>query len=261
MTSRMSAFGLVQLVGAGPGDPELLTLKAARAIGQADVVLVDDLVHEEVLVHARADARIVRVGKRGGCASTPQAFIERLMVQEARAGQRVVRLKGGDPMVFGRAGEEIEALQAEGITVEVISGISAGISAASSVQASLTHREHAHGVLVTGHAKPGDDGMDWPALARSAAQAKLSLVVYMGISGVDTIANGLLEGLDAHTPAVVVQNASAPNERRHATTLGQLARDVRAHALASPSVLLIGPAFATAKPQCAEHPLSMAIAA
>jgi uroporphyrin-III C-methyltransferase len=242
-----AAVGQVQLVGAGPGDPELLTLKAVRALREADVVLVDDLVSEEVLAHVRPGARVVQVGKRGGCASTPQAFIERLMVAEAKAGHRVVRLKGGDPMVFGRGGEEIDALRQAGVAVEVINGITSGLAAASRVGASLTHRDHAHGVVfVTGHAKPGDAGTDWAALAASAAQAKLSLVVYMGLSGIETIAAGLLQGMAADTPAVVVQSASTPHERQHATTLGALASDVRTHALASPSVLLIGQAFQSA---------------
>jgi len=191
----MKPNAIVTLVGAGPGDPELLTFKAAKAIGQASVILVDDLVHPEVLKHARPDARIVHVGKRGGCQSTPQAFIEKLMVSEALRGETVVRLKGGDPLIFGRGGEEIEALQAAGIQAQVVNGVTAGLAAMGALQVSLTHRDHAHGVVfVTGHAKPGDAGTDWAALAHTARQARLTLVIYMGIRGAAAIPDGLLEG-------------------------------------------------------------------
>lgn len=171
----------VTLVGAGPGDPELLTLKAVRAIAAADVILMDDLVNEEVLVHARSDARVIRLGKRGGCVSTPQAFIDRLMIQQARCGLRVVRLKGGDPFVFGRGGEEIEQLRSAGLEVVVINGITAGLAAATSLQTALTHRRLAHGVVfITGHSAPGEAEPDWTLLGQAAAALRLTLVVYMG---------------------------------------------------------------------------------
>ena len=164
--------GSCTLVGAGPGDPELLTLKAVKAIQAASVLFVDDLVSDEIVAFARPGARIVHVGKRGGCKSTPQAFIEKLMLMAVREGDNVVRLKGGDPFIFGRGGEEIEALQAAGVQVTVINGITAGLAAMTSLGVPLTHREHAHGVVfVTGHAKPGDIGTDWAALAATAAQA------------------------------------------------------------------------------------------
>ena len=162
---------IVQLVGAGPGDPELLTVKAIKAIRSATVLLVDDLVGPGVLRYARRSTRIVRVGKRGGCASTPQAFIEKLMTAEALKGERVVRLKGGDPFVFGRGGEEADHLRAQGIRVEVISGITSGLAAAATLGAPLTHREHAHGVMfVTGHGRSDDDTLHWPTLAAAATQ-------------------------------------------------------------------------------------------
>jgi uroporphyrin-III C-methyltransferase len=237
--------GKVLLVGAGPGDPELLTFKAAKAISRATVILVDDLVNEAVLSHARPSARIVQVGKRGGCKSTPQAFIEKLMIMAAKEGETVVRLKGGDPFIFGRGGEEVEALQAAGIEVEVINGITSGLAAATALNTPLTHREHAHGVVfITGHAKPGSSGPDWKLLSQTAAQAKLSLVVYMGVSGIEHISQGLLHGLPLNTPVAVVQHASLPEQRIHHTTLSQLACDVAIHHLASPSVLLIGDVFA-----------------
>ena len=174
--------GQVTLVGAGPGDPELLTFKAAKAIQSATVILVDDLVNDAILSHATPSARIVHVGKRGGCKSTPQAFIEKLMIMAAKEGETVVRLKGGDPFIFGRGGEEVEALAAAGVQVEVINGITSGLAAVTSLNVPLTHRDHAHGVVfITGHAKPNDQGPNWEALSTAAMQAKLTLVIYMGM--------------------------------------------------------------------------------
>lgn len=233
--------GKVILVGAGPGDPELLTLKALKAIQAATVVLVDDLVSPEIVAYASPQARIVHVGKRGGCKSTPQAFIERLMVMAAREGESVVRLKGGDPLIFGRGGEEVEHLQAAGIQVEVINGITAGLAAAHALGVALTHREHAQGVLfITGHAKPGSDGPDWRALAATAHQARLTLVIYMGVSGAARIQDELLAGLPAGTPAAVVQRASLADQRQCVTTLGELAATIVREQLASPCVIVVG---------------------
>ena len=233
--------GSVTLVGAGPGDPELLTLKAVKAIASATVLLVDDLVNDAVLAHATPNARIVYVGKRGGCASTPQAFIEKLMVSEAQRGEQVVRLKGGDPFVFGRGGEEVEALQAAGIAVTVVNGITAGLAALTSLNVPLTHREHAHGVVfVTGHAKPGDSGTDWVALAHTAHQAKLTLVIYMGVSGAATIQTALLQGLRGDTPVAIIQNASLPSQRHAVATLATLHATLQSERLGSPSVIVVG---------------------
>jgi len=233
--------GTVTLVGAGPGDPDLLTLKAVKAIAAATVLLVDDLVNEEVLQHAQPGARIVFVGKRGGCSSTPQAFIEKLMVSEALRGETVVRLKGGDPLIFGRGGEEIEALQAAGIEAQVVNGVTAGLAAMGSLNVSLTHRDHAHGVVfVTGHAKPGDAGTDWAGLAHTARQARLTLVVYMGIRGAAAIQDGLLQGLPASTPVAIVENASLPTQRHAICTLGSLHATLQTEQLASPSVMVVG---------------------
>jgi len=233
--------GTVALVGAGPGDPELLTLKAVRAISAATVLLVDDLVSDAVLAHASPRARIVHVGKRGGCKSTPQAFIEKLMVMAAREGEMVVRLKGGDPFIFGRGGEEVEALRAAGIEVQVVNGITAGLAGLTSLGVPLTHREHAHGVVfVTGHAKPGDSGTDWPALAATARNAKLTLVIYMGVSGSQQIQTELLTGLPAHTPVAIIQHATLPQQRHAVTTLGQLRTTIEREGLGSPSVIVVG---------------------
>ena len=229
------------LVGAGPGDPELLTLKAAKAIASASVIFVDDLVNPAVLEHARPSARIVHVGKRGGCKSTPQAFIHKLMVQAVREGETVVRLKGGDPFIFGRGGEEVDHLRAEGIEAEVVNGITSGLAGLSSLGAPLTHRDHAHGVVfVTGHAKPGDAGPDWAQLAATAQQAKLTLVIYMGVSSLHSIQSGLLQGLPASTPVAIVQNASLAQQREALTTLGQLEATMTREGLQSPSIIVVG---------------------
>jgi uroporphyrin-III C-methyltransferase len=230
----------VCLVGAGPGDPELLTLKAVRAIRAASVLLVDDLVSDGVLRFARKSARIVRVGKRGGCASTPQAFIEKLMAAEALKGERVVRLKGGDPFLFGRGGEEVEHLRALGIEVEVVNGITSGLAAVGSLGVPLTHRDHAHGVMfVTGHARGADSALDWPTLAACAAQG-ITLVIYMGIATVDALQSGLLQGLAAHTPVAVVQDASLPQQRHIVCTLNDLAAAVRREHIGSPAIIVVG---------------------
>ncbi len=240
-TINTSYSGQVTLVGAGPGDPELITFKAAKAISRATVILVDDLVNEAILNHARPSARIVHVGKRGGCKSTPQAFIEKLMIMAAKEGENVVRLKGGDPFIFGRGGEEVEALHAAGIQVEVVNGITSGLAAITSLNVPLTHREHAHGVVfITGHAKPGDSGPDWASLSQAAHQAKLTLVIYMGMTHVSKIENGLLTALPASTPAAVIQHASLPEQRQAITTLAHLRETIESENMASPSVIVVG---------------------
>ncbi|HSV35022.1 MAG TPA: uroporphyrinogen-III C-methyltransferase, partial [Ramlibacter sp.] len=227
--------GKVTLVGAGPGDPDLLTLKALKAIQAATVLLVDDLVSEPIVAMASPTARVVYVGKRGGCKSTPQAFIEKLMVMAAREGENVVRLKGGDPFIFGRGGEEVEHLREAGIVVEVVNGITSGLAAVTSLGVPLTHREHAHGVVfVTGHAQPGSQGADWRSLAAAARDARLTLVIYMGVSGASRIQQELLTALPASTPVAVVQRASLPDQRQAVTTLGELDATIAREELASP---------------------------
>ncbi len=243
--SSSSAAGQVTLVGAGPGDPELLTLKALKAIQQATVLLVDDLVNDAIVAFASPTARIVHVGKRGGCKSTPQSFIEKLMVTAALEGENVVRLKGGDPFIFGRGGEEMEALQAAGVRVSVVSGITAGVAAVASLGVPLTHRECAHGVVfVTGHAKPGSAGTDWRALATTARQARLTLVIYMGVSGAATIQRELLHGLSADTPVAIIQHASLPQQRHAVCTLADMESTIVREQLASPSVIVVGDVIA-----------------
>jgi uroporphyrin-III C-methyltransferase len=232
--------GSVSLVGAGPGDPDLLTIAAVKAIRRASVLLVDDLVGAGVLRYARRSARIVHVGKRGGCASTPQAFILKLMTAEALRGETVVRLKGGDPLIFGRGGEEAEHLRAAGISVRIVNGISSGLAAATALGVPWTHRQHAHGVvLVTGHAGESNQDLHWPTLAAAAAQG-LTLVVYMGVQRLASLREGLLQALPPQTPAALVQSASTPQERRVLSTLGAVVEDARAAGIGSPAVLIVG---------------------
>ncbi|MES2561162.1 MAG: uroporphyrinogen-III C-methyltransferase, partial [Pseudomonadota bacterium] len=233
----MKRCGRVYLVGAGPGDPELLTLKAVRVLGDADVVLVDDLVNRAVLVHIREGARVIKVGKRGGCKSTPQAFIERLLIAEAKAGRKVVRLKGGDPFIFGRGGEEIEALARAGVEYEVVNGITSGLAAATAAGVPLTHRHYAQGVVfVTAHAA-ADSAREWTALARSG----MTLVIYMGVSTCTVTQSALIAaGLRGSTPVAVIQDATLPRERQLRTTLQHLARDIATHEIASPAIMVIG---------------------
>ena len=233
--------GRCTLVGAGPGDPELLTLKALKAIQAATVLLVDDLVSDAIAALAPPSARLIHVGKRGGCKSTPQAFIEKLILNNVLEGENVVRLKGGDPFIFGRGGEEAEHLRAAGIEVDIVNGITAGLAGMTQIGAPLTHRDHAHGVIfITGHTRPGAAPIDWPQLAATAAAARLTLVIYMGMKGVADIADGLLQGLPVETPVAVIQNASLPHQRHAIARLDALAQVVAKEQLGSPSVLVVG---------------------
>lgn len=249
--------GKVWLIGAGPGDVELLTLKAVRALGEADVVLVDDLVNREVLRYAKPGARVIEVGKRGGCRSTPQAFIDRKMAQFARAGLKVARVKGGDPYVFGRGGEEIALLAAQGIACEVIPGISAGIAAPAAVGVPVTHRDAAHGVaLVTGHPREGE-AVDWAALAQSG----LTLVIYMGVARCEAIVAALIAGgLHGDTPACVIENATRPDQRSISTSLDMLAQSVRTHRIGSPAIMVIGKVAAYARAATRQAVMRAAVA-
>jgi len=234
----MNSNPTVWLVGAGPGDPDLLTLRAVRVLREADVVLCDDLVDDRVLEHVNPAARVLKVGKRGGCVSTDQRFIHSVMIREARRGLRVVRLKGGDPFVFGRGGEECAALRAAGLAVEVVSGITAGIAAPAAIGVPVTDRRYAPGVaFVTGHASDSGHPIDWAALARSG----LTLVVYMGVTRCEAIVAALREGgLAADTPAAVISAAHTPRQRHAFATLATLAATVATEGLASPAILVIG---------------------
>ena len=251
----------VHLVGAGPGDPELLTLKALRVLREASVILVDDLVGEQVLAAAlegvAAAPRVVRVGKRGGCASTPQEFIEKLMVREALAGERVVRLKGGDPLVFGRGGEEIEALVAAGIAVEVVPGITAALGCAASVGIPLTHRDHAQAcVFVTGHTREGVAALDWQMLSRP----RQTVVIYMGIEALPTIARQLMQhGLPAATPAALIANGTTDRERRVIGTLATIGRQAMRAELDGPTLRILGEVVALGSTSEREFPIESRI--
>ena len=222
--------GRVFLIGAGPGDPQLLTLKAARALGLADVVLIDALVHRGCLAHTRPGTRVIEVGKRCGSASTSQVFIERTMLGMARMGHTVARLKGGDPFVFGRGGEELETLKAHGIDVEVIPGVTAGTAAPAALGIPVTHRGLAHGVtFVTGHGAE----LDWDALARSGT----TLVIYMGLRKLEGIKSRLLAaGMDPLMPACIIENGTLETQKGLVTTLSGLS----AAGFRGPAVVVIG---------------------
>lgn len=226
----------VWLVGAGPGDPELLTLKAVKALNQAEVVMIDDLVNPAVLEHCPG-ARIVSVGKRGGCRSTPQEFIHRLMLRYARQGKSVVRLKGGDPCIFGRGSEEADWLGEHGIEVELVNGITAGLAGATSCGIPLTLRGVARGVtLITAHTQD-DSSLNWHALAQSGT----TLVIYMGVAKLAEIQTGLLVGgMNPAMPVAMIENASLPTQREYRSQLAAMQDAAAAFALQSPAILVIG---------------------
>jgi uroporphyrin-III C-methyltransferase len=236
--------GEVWLVGAGPGDPELLTLKALKALQGADVVVHDGLVSDAILDLAPASARRLSVAKRKSRHSYAQDEINRLLVAFARDGLTVVRLKGGDPFIFGRGGEELEACRAAGVVCHVVPGVTAALAAGASAGAPLTHRGAAQAVtFVTGHAAAGDPDLDWPSLAR----ANQTVVIYMGVSTAPAIAAKLLAaGRDGATPALIVQDASLPTERRIVTTLAGLGE--AAAVVEGAGLLIVGEAMALALP-------------
>jgi uroporphyrin-III C-methyltransferase len=226
----------VWLVGAGPGDPELLTLKAVRALREADVVLIDDLVNPALLEHCPT-ARLITVGKRGGCRSTPQAFIHRLMLRYARQGKCVVRLKGGDPCIFGRGGEEAAWLRQQGVEVELVNGITAGLAGATNCDIPLTLRGISRGVtLVTAHTQD-DSSLNWRALAEGGT----TLVIYMGVAKLGEIRQQLLEGgMSDDMPVAMIENASLPQQRECRSSLSRMQDDAQDFALKSPAILVIG---------------------
>jgi uroporphyrin-III C-methyltransferase len=233
-----SPTGRVALVGAGPGDPELLTLRAARLLAQADVVVHDHLVGPGVLALIGAGAQRIYVGKERCRHSMPQDDINRLLVQLAREGRHVVRLKGGDPFIFGRGGEELQALAAEGVSFEVVPGVTAACGVASHAGIPLTHRDFAQScTFVTGHLKDGSCELDWPALARP----RQTVVIYMGLSGLPTICAQLIaHGLPAHWPAAVVAQGTLPTQRVVCATLATLAAEVESEGLQSPCLTIVG---------------------
>jgi uroporphyrin-III C-methyltransferase/precorrin-2 dehydrogenase/sirohydrochlorin ferrochelatase len=234
------ARGRVTLVGAGPGDPELLTLKGLRVLAGADVVLFDDLVPASILDLARREATRINVGKRGYAPSVRQEEITALLVALAREGKNVVRLKGGDPMIFGRANEEIAALRAAGFTVEVVPGVTAALAGAAAIGASLTSRETARRVqFITAHTKDGEfpEDFDWGALA----DARATTAVYMGNRTLPELTRRLLqEGMAPDTPAVLIERASTPDERILRGTIADMTERVAGEKIDGPVMLLIG---------------------
>jgi uroporphyrin-III C-methyltransferase/precorrin-2 dehydrogenase/sirohydrochlorin ferrochelatase len=238
MAACRAASGTVHLVGAGPGDPELLTLRAARLLAQADVVVYDHLVGSGVLDLIGPQAERVYVGKQRAHHSVPQEQINALLVQLAREGRRVVRLKGGDPFVFGRGGEELQMLAAEGVPFEVVPGVTAACGVASHAGIPLTHRDFAQScTFVTGHLKDGSCELDWPALARP----RQTVVIYMGLSGLATICEQLIaHGLPADWPAGVVSHGTLPGQQVVCATLSTLAGEVGRAGLASPCLTIVG---------------------
>lgn len=235
--------GQVTLVGAGPGDAELLTLKAMRALQAADVILFDDLVSDEVLELARREAKRMLVGKRGGRPSCRQQDINDLMVKLARQGKRVVRLKAGDPMIFGRAGEEIAALDAAGIPVDVVPGITAAVAAASRLGISLTHRHAAQSLrFVTAHSRHGGlpEDLDWNGLADPAT----TLVFYMaGRTGANVAARLIGSGLNPATPVALIASVSRPDEEAWGGCLDQVPEGLAAIGLERPVLMGVGTVF------------------
>ena len=230
--------GTVYLVGAGPGDPDLLTLKAARLLADARVVVYDHLVGEGVLATVNRNARMIYVGKEAGNHSLPQEQINGLLVELARTGLDVVRLKGGDPFMFGRGGEEMEELLGSGIACEVVPGITAacGISACTGMP--LTHRDHARSVIfTTGHLKDGTVNLDWPALARP----QQTVVIYMGLGALDIICRELIaHGLPGDTPAAVVHAGTTRQQVTVTDRLDCLPATVTHSRIKSPALIMIG---------------------
>ena len=248
---RSSRAGAVWLVGAGPGDPELLTIKALKALQGAEVVVHDGLVTTEVLALAPQTARRISVAKRKSRHSFSQDEINRMLVAFAREGLRVVRLKGGDPFIFGRGGEELQACREAGVECHAIPGVTAALAAGAGAGGPLTHRGSAQAVtFVTGHAaKGGEPDLDWESLARP----NQTVVVYMGLSMAAPIAARLMAaGRAGSTPALIVENASRPDERRIVTTLAGLAK--AAAALSAPALLIVGEAMALAEELIPAHP-------
>lgn len=230
--------GEVYLVGTGPGDPDLLTFRALRLMQQADVVLYDRLIGDGILNLVRRDAERIYVGKLPNDHSVPQEEIGKMLIRLAQEGKRVLRLKGGDPFVFGRGGEEIEALSENGIAFQVIPGVTAAVGCASYAGIPLTHRDHAQGcVFVTGHEKDGKLNLNW----KSLIQPRQTVVVYMGLSSMGAITAGFLaNGADPATPAAVIENGTRAGQRVITGTLESLTEKTASAGIKSPALIIIG---------------------
>jgi uroporphyrin-III C-methyltransferase / precorrin-2 dehydrogenase / sirohydrochlorin ferrochelatase len=255
------APGEVALVGTGPGDPELLTLRALRLMQQADAVLYDNLVSPEIMALVAPDAQRIYVGKERNRHTMRQEAINDLMVELARAGHRIVRLKGGDPFIFGRGGEEIETLAAQGIAFQVVPGITAAAGVAAYAGIPLTHRDHSHAcIFVTGHLRDGTMNLDWPALARPGQ----TVVCYMGFLGLVELCTKLVEhGMADTTPAAIIQQGTQQGQRVITGTLGTLPELAVRAQLHPPTLIIVGEVvrlrdklkwFERMQAQPAEHP-------
>ena len=252
-----SAAGVVHLVGAGPGDPDLLTLRALRVLSEADVIFYDKLVDARVLDMARRDAERVYVGKAKADHAVPQREIEARLIAEAKRGRRVVRLKGGDPFVFGRGGEEVETLRAAGVAVHVVPGITAALGAAAELGAPLTHRDHAHAVsFISGRGKEGvAPNLDWRVLAG----ANHTLAVYMGVEAAGAISANLIQaGRAPATPVAIAENTGTQRARRFLTRLDDLADLIERESIEAPALILIGEVAALAQAEAVAASLEQA---
>jgi uroporphyrin-III C-methyltransferase / precorrin-2 dehydrogenase / sirohydrochlorin ferrochelatase len=236
--SEIDRGGEVYIVGGGPGDPDLLTFRALRLMQQAEVILYDRLVAPVIVDMCRKDAERIYVGKEQDRHALPQAEINQLLVKHAKAGKRVLRLKGGDPFIFGRGGEEIETLMEEGISFQIVPGITAAAGCASYAGIPLTHRDYAHScIFITGHMQDGKLDLNWQSLV----QPRQTLAVYMGVAGIETLCRGLIEhGLSGETPAAVIQQGTRPEQRTYIGKLDNLAQIIASHDVTPPSMLIIG---------------------
>ena len=240
-TGRSLPGGQVSLVGAGPGDPELLTLRAVRRIIDAEVVLYDNLVGPEILALVSPGAEMHYVGKKAAKHALPQDEVNAWLIRLAQTGKRVVRLKGGDPFIFGRGGEEMEALSAAGVTVQIVPGITAATGCAAFAGIPLTHRDWAQSVIfATGHLKQGESALgdlDWLALSRP----QQTVVFYMGVSAASGIADALVaHGRSPETPVAVIYHGTRPDQRVLMATLETLAQKINAEGLKPPALLIVG---------------------
>ncbi|WP_068500599.1 siroheme synthase CysG, partial [Oleiphilus sp. HI0067] len=238
IASSTQGVGEVYLVGAGPGDPDLLSFRALRLIRQADVVLFDRLVSPQILNLVRQDADMIDVGKRRSHHTMQQESINELLAKLAKQGKRVLRLKGGDPFIFGRGGEEIETLSEHGVPFQVVPGITAAAGCASYSGIPLTHRDHAQSVrFVTGHLKNNSSELDWPSLVAE----QQTLVFYMGLVALPQIAEGLVnQGMSQDMPVAVISRGTLPDQRVLISSLSRVAADVTAAELKAPTIIIIG---------------------